>query len=286
MHKLYLLILISVLWSCGEKEIWIKDNVPPPDLTVEDIVIENYIQKCYISLLGKKANATELNEAFVLLRENPRDENLRKTFVADLVTKPLYFTNEVNIMRTDYLNGVDSTEIANQIGIYEFIITTTNNEFEIELFQNEIKRLEALQSVAEKWMNNLITTADLHLLCVNNPLYDEINMGSENFVVSLFQNYAFRYPTVAELEAGKSLFDGAPSVFLLQSGKNKNDLQDIFFSSKQYYEGVIITLFERYFYRYPTSFEIEFYSAKLATNKNYTPIQIDLLSSKEFMGIK
>lgn len=286
MHKLYLLILISVLWSCGEKEIWIKDNVPPPDLTVEDIVIENYIQKCYISLLGKKANATELNEAFVLLRENPRDENLRKTFVADLVTKPLYFTNEVNIMRTDYLNGVDSTEIANQIGIYEFIITTTNNEFEIELFQNEIKRLEALQSVAEKWMNNLITTADLHLLCVNNPLYDEINMGSENFVVSLFQNFAFRYPTVAELEAGKSLFDGAPSVFLLQSGKNKNDLQDIFFSSKQYYEGVIITLFERYFYRYPTSFEIEFYSAKLATNKNYTPIQIDLLSSKEFMGIK
>ena len=286
MHKLYLLILISVLWSCGEKEIWIKDNVPPPDLTVEDIVIENYIQKCYISLLGKKANATELNEAFVLLRENPRDENLRKTFVADLVTKPLYFTNEVNIMRTDYLNGVDSTEIANQIGIYEFIITTTNNEFEIELFQNEIKRLEALQSVAEKWMNNLITTADLHLLCVNNPLYDEINMGSENFVVSLFQNFAFRYPTVAELEAGKSLFDGAPSVFLLKSGKNKNDLQDIFFSSKQYYEGVIITLFERYFYRYPTSFEIEFYSAKLATNKNYTPIQIDLLSSKEFMGIK
>jgi len=286
MHKLYLLILISVLWSCGEKEIWIKDNVPPPDITVEDIVIENYIQKCYISLLGKKANATELNEAFVLLRENPRDENLRKTFVADLVTKPLYFTNEVNIMRTDYLNGVDSTEIANQIGIYEFIITTTNNEFEIELFQNEIKRLEALQSGAEKWMNNLITTADLHLLCVNNPLYDEINMGSENFVVSLFQNFAFRYPTVAELETGKSLFDGAPSVFLLQSGKNKNDLQDIFFSSKQYYEGVIITLFERYFYRYPTSFEIEFYSVKLATNKNYTPIQIDLLASKEFMGIK
>jgi hypothetical protein len=286
MHKLYLLILISVLWSCGEKEIWIKDNVPPPDLTVEDIVIENYVQKCYISLLGKKANATELNEAFVLLRENPRDENLRKTFVADLVTKPLYFTNEVNIMRTDYLNGVDSTEIANQIGIYEFIITNTNNEFEIELFQNEIKRLEALQSGAEKWMNNLITTADLHLLCVNNPLYDEINMGSENFVVSLFQNFAFRYPTVAELETGKSLFDGAPSVFLLQSGKNKNDLQDIFFSSKQYYEGVIITLFERYFYRYPTSFEIEFYSVKLATNKNYTPIQIDLLASKEFMGIK
>jgi hypothetical protein len=286
MRILYFLCAILLLISCGEKEIWIKDNVPPPDLTVEDIVIENYIQKCYISLLGKKANTNELNAAFELLRENPRDDEKRKSFVNDLVLNPLYFKNEINTIRGDYLNGVDSTEIANQITIFEFIITSTNNAFEIELFENEINRLEKLQNAAIKWENAEITTTDLHVITVNNSFYDDINMGSENFVVSLFQNFAFRYPTVAELNAGKSLFDGAPSVFLLQSGKNKNDLQNIFFNSIQYYEGVVSTLFQRYFYRNPTSFEIELYSKPLIQEKNYTSLQVKLLASKEYMGIK
>ncbi len=286
MRIFYFLCAILLLSSCGEKEIWIKDNVPPPDLTVEDIVIENYIQKCYISLLGRKAIPDELNEAFELLRENPRDDATRKQFVEDLVLHPLYFKNEINTIRGDYLNGVDSTEIANQIAIFEFIITTTNNEFEIELFENEIIRLQNLQNAAKSWEDGEITTTELHIITVNNSFYDDINMGSENYVVSLFQNFAFRYPTVAELNAGKSLFDGAPSVFLLQSGKNKNDLQNIFFGSTQYYEGVVATLFQRYFYRNPTSFEVELYSKPLIEEKNYTSLQVKLLASKEYMGIK
>ena len=52
MRIFYILCAILLLSSCGEKEIWIKDNVPPPDLTVEDIVIENYIQMLTSTLVS------------------------------------------------------------------------------------------------------------------------------------------------------------------------------------------------------------------------------------------
>ena len=51
-----------MLISCDKtEEVYIEGNVAPPDETIENVIIENYLNKLYISLLGRKATDEEFS---------------------------------------------------------------------------------------------------------------------------------------------------------------------------------------------------------------------------------
>ena len=58
---------------------------------------------------------------------------------------------------------------------------------------------------------------------VSPEIYDEINMGTENFVVSIFQNFFHRYPTAAELYSASNMVDGNQSTIFNTNGSSKKD---------------------------------------------------------------
>ena len=86
-------------------------------------------------------------------------------------------------------------------------------------------------------------------IVVDNLIYDEINMGAENYVVSLFQNFLLRYPTAVELESGVAIFGGVPGILFTSSAKNKDELINVFFDYAEYYEGQVRINYLRFLYR-------------------------------------
>ena len=110
-------------------------------------------------------------------------------------------------------------------------------------------------------------------------------MGSENFVVSTYQNFLFRYPTNAELAAGKNIVDGNTSVVFLKVGKSKYDYIKIFFGTDDYYEGQVRYIFKKYLFREPSSAEIYLYSDIYKSTNDYKELEKAVFSLDEYAGV-
>src|SRR5439155_24666436 len=116
----------------------------------------------------------------------------------------------------------------------------------------------------------------LHSRCANNYFYDQINMGTDNFVTSCFQHFLNRYPTTYELTQSKNIVDGVvPGILFLQSGQGKPDFLNIFFNSLNYDEGLVTTLYRRFLLRAPASIEMGNATEKFQQTHNYEQIQKD-----------
>ncbi|MFT5019915.1 MAG: hypothetical protein ACI9CU_001307, partial [Polaribacter sp.] len=65
MPKALFRILFSVLTlavlatGCKKGEIIVPNNQAPPDSTISTLILENYVAKCYISLLGREPSNAE-----------------------------------------------------------------------------------------------------------------------------------------------------------------------------------------------------------------------------------
>ena len=111
-------------------------------------------------------------------------------------------------------------------------------------------------------------------------------MGTENFVVSTFQNFLFRYPSDAELLNGKTMVDGDNAILFLVIGKSKTDYLNIFFTSDDYYEGQVRNAFRKYLFREPSPAEIALYADVYKTGDNYSLLQKEIFALDEYSGVE
>jgi hypothetical protein len=150
----------------------------------------------------------------------------------------------------------------------------------------ELNRLDTLKKDLSNMYAGTMDYRGLLSRMTNNYFYDQINMGSENFVISTYQNFLFRYPSTAELTAGKTMVDGNTSTSFLQVGKSKYDYITIFFKTDDYYEGQVRFIFKKYLFREPNSGEIYLYSNVYKTTNDYKELQKAVFSTNEYAGIK
>ena len=130
-----------------------------------------------------------------------------------------------------------------------------------------------------------ISVIGLQQRCAYNYFYDQINMGTENFVVSMFQNFLYRYPTDDELTQSKQIVDGFEGVVFLQTGHTKDDFLTIFFGCNNFFEGQVRDLYLRYLFREPTSVEMSDKASIYKNSLDYKALQKSILASNEYAGI-
>lgn len=286
--SLYAFFLILLLLSQGckkDEQVIIPGNTAPPDNTISNSTKENYINKVYISVLGREPDSAEYAVSYSVLSQNNLSLANRKQFLDSILVKPVYYERLYQIARTDLLNNLDTNDITLYMAIFQVLLADTVNKPLWPQLTIEYNRLDTLKKVSIELPAGTINTVEMHRRCVNNVFYDEINMGTENFVVSMFQNFLFRYPTVSELTQAKTMVDGQDAVVFFKIGRTKNDFLNIFFSSNNYYEGQVRELFVRYLFRQPTSAEINTYTIKYKNSGNYKELQKDILSLDEYVGI-
>ena len=287
MQRLFLYILIVLLASsCRKSEIeLIENNQPPPDNTIESVTIENYINRAYILVLGREPDSVEYAVAIASLSANDLDSTSRKNFIAGIFRSPDYLPHLYNQNRIDLLNNIDTTEFSTWAGIFQLFLLDTNYRLQWPYIQYEIDRLNAVRNAYMEFTDSLIGIDELQRRMCNNYFYDQINMGSANFVISTFQNLINRNPTMAEQQAGVSMVDGSNAILFLQAGSSKNDYLDIFTHSFNYYEGQIILMYLRLLNRIPNSIEMADATSLYSSTGDYSSVQREILSSDEFIGL-
>lgn len=287
MKKILLFALFAcALAACNKTEdILIEDNIPPPDHTIDSNTIQIYINKAYINILGREPLASEKSAGVALLNNNFSQAN-RKIFIQSLLAKPDYNRNQYNIARVEYLQNLDSTEIEGQLYLFQLLLSQPQYAPFYDMLNKEIARLNELKATVNDMNAGTLDYRGMLKRCVNNYFYDQINMGTENFVVSTFQNFFFRYPTTAELTNGKLMVDGVSATLFLQIGKSKNDYINIFFGTDDFYEGQVRNIFKKYLLREPSPAEINYYAGVYKSNNSYKKLQEEIFSLDEYAGVK
>ena len=284
---LFLYIVLLFAASCTKTEdIKIPGNIPPPDRSIDSSTINIYINKAYINIVGREPVGTEKSSALTILRQNNFSVDNRKQFIQTLLTKPEYNSYLITIARSEYLGNADTLDIAQQIFVYQNALTLVDYAPFYPLIRFEMKRLDTLQNTLRDMNAGTCTYRDMLRRTVNNYFYDQLNMGTENFVVSTFQNFLFRYPTNNELAQGKIIVDGQSGLLFLKNGRTKNDYLGIFYNSSDFYEGQVRYIFRKYVFREPTSAEMAYYANIYKSAGNYKDLQLAVFSLNEYAGIQ
>ncbi len=284
---LFFLIICSALYSCKkDKEIIIDGNTAPPDATIPNVVKENYVNKAYISLLGRKPSDTELSSGENILNQHNLSSVDRSQMLDTILAKPGYNQRLYDICITTYLNSMDTAQITQNIQLFGYLLTQPQYQSQWAQIQIEQTKLIKLKSSVADLNAGTLDEIGLQKRATNNYFYDQINMGTENFVNSMFQHFFYRYPTDDELAHSKNMVDGFSDVVFLQTGTTKDDFITIFFGTNNYFEGQVRDLYLRFLFREPTSVESSAAASTYKTSLNYKQLQKNILSTNEYIGIK
>ena len=280
---LFLVLLIS---SCTKiEDIIVGDNTLPPDYTIENTTIENYINKLYISTIGREPTEAEFTTDFNLLRNANLSQKSREIVIDGILNKSEYSFNLFTLESANILNSVDTAKINERISSYQQFLLVTTNFLDSIYVANELERMLTFQNSLTAFYLGTTTITELYSAMANNIFFDEINMGTENFVVAMFQHFLSRYPTDSELESAKDMVDDKNATLFFETGNGKNDFLDIFFTSNEYFTGQTNILFNRYLFRNPSSEESVNYSLDYINTGDYKSLQKRILSSEEFIGL-
>jgi hypothetical protein len=287
--KYYLIIAILsiVLLSCKKEPelVEIPGNQAPPDNTISSVVKESYITKVYISVLGREPDAPELSSGLTHINQHNLSVADRDAFLTEVFSKPEYKEKLYETASIKLLNSFDTSAITGQIALYQFLLTDSTYAPLYDIINMEMARLIELKAVPAQLANGTLNTIGMHRRLINNYFYDQINMGTENFVVSTFQHFMDRYPTGSELEQGKNMVDGLNAIVFLTQGNTKANYMDIILNTSNYFESQVRELYLRYLFRQPTSAEMVQFSAEYKASLDYIALQKSILSSDEYVGI-
>ena len=285
MRILLFLFFLLIISSCTKIEDVIVDrNTHPNDPTIENTVIENYVNKLYISTIGREPTPFEFDDNFETLREANLSQQSREIVIDKVLDKAEYFNNLFKIESANILNGVDTAMINERYYLYKYFLMNASG-FDSIYIGYEFERLSVLKQALPDFNAGIITNTELYKRMVNNNFFDEINMGTENFVVAMFQHFVLRYPTGSEVENAKTMVDDGNATVFFETGNGKDDFISILFSSDEYYTGQTSILFNRYLFRNPSSEESVNYSLDYINTDDYKSLQRRILSTNEFIGL-
>lgn len=293
---LLLLFFLVGNYSCTKKEIIyenehievvIDGNEPPPYSGVTTVQIQGYINRMYIDLIGREPTAAERESDVQYLKNNDLSDNAREFVLSQLMSSGDYYKRFSTIYKSELLDGVTDMVIQGQAALLNSFYDIAVNAGDLTLAQVYLRAFDkmiALQNAPTNYQNGTISINEFFAILIDNPIFDDINMGSENFVNACFEGLLKRLPTETELNAGISMVDGFSAQLLLTDGNGKTDFINILTTVDGFYEGLTIDIYQLLLARAPNSQEMGVGTIELATTGNYQMVQKKVMKTDEYAG--
>jgi hypothetical protein len=278
------LLLFQYGCTTYEEEI-VPGNVAPPDLTVSNPIYEDYVNRSYILATGREPTAIEFDTSLYILHTGSLSAASRMSFANMVFANYDYKIHSYEETRYELLRDNDSIEFAMMLSVYDTALTNPLYMSIWPEIQYQRDRMQLASDAKNLYYAGNIDMKEVHRRMVNNYLYDQVNMGSQNFVLAVFQQLVNREPTQSELSSGVAMVDGNNSILFLQAGSSKNDFLNILLNSSNYYEGQVIQLYEKYLLRTPNTYEMVNGTQNYYLNNDYIKLQKELIVTDEFIGI-
>lgn len=283
---LFSLSALLLFGSCTKREERvIPGNIAPPDNTIPNSLKVNFINKLYIGLLGREPENDEFEVAKYILDASNFSKASRANLVDIVLGNSIFYDREYEIMRGDLLNSTDTLQINDMIQTFQFLLASPAYMQQWPLIQVELDKLIILKNAPSDLKNGSISIKKMQEIGCNNFFFDNINMGSTNFVIATFQHLLLRNPTTFETEEGVKLVEGFSGTLFLNTGNSKTNYFSIFFNSPDYCEGQVKLLFTRFLFRLPKSEEAVYFTNLYIAEFDYKQLIKEILITDEYANI-
>jgi len=249
---------MTILSSCRKEET-IPNNKPPYYDEIPTVLIENYVNRIFIDLLGREPLDIEMEEEVKYLRDNDLQMEFRDSLITKLMTKSTldtaigdssaiykiaYYHRIYDMTKARMIEGASNEYIQEEISEIEQLILNDSlmggNQSSIDKKRFAVNKLKKIISSENQYMNGDIEISEVYARMLYNPIYDEINMNTFNFVNASFDDLFFRFPTDEEFDNGFNMIENDESRLLFNlPGQNKLDYIGILTNSRESYEGMI-----------------------------------------------
>lgn len=285
-----------ILFSCTKQDITInkthtnevvEGNDAPPFSGVSTLQIQNFINKAFIDLRGRAPIQTELDQAILLLEGNDLSEEAKDALLNFLIADVDYFLRFWDKYSANMLEGTTREAIAGQVFQYQFALEQamqSGDEITISFIEIELAKLQNLLDALPEYAQGDIDINEFMARMINNAIYDDINMGSENFTIACYENLFKRTPTVEELEACRLMVNGFSTQVLFEDGNSKDDLIEIFTTVPEFYQGLVFDIYGQLLSREPTAQEMTEAAQMLIETGSYQDLQKIIMKTEEYAG--
>ena len=294
---LYIILLAFSFFACEKETIIIPNNNAPNYDEIPTILLENYVNRLYIDLIGREPLDEEMNLDVQFLRDNNVTIESRDTLISklqfdttyvegDISYKNAYFHRLYEMVKVRMIEGASNAYIQNEMGIFLFFYEVDSLAGNLIGAHNNLINYYRLKDVIDSesmLYNNFIDIKEMHRRMLNNAIYDQINMNTFNFVNAAFDNLLFRYPTQNEFNCSYSMIeDEIPQIVLGFSGSNKDDLINIICNSREFYEGIIHWSYLTLLARVPSTIETDYLMNDFYITCDFHKLQRYIMKTDEY----
>ena len=285
------------LFACKKDADIISNNNAPYYAEIPTILLENYVNRIYIDLIGREPLDNEMLNDVQYLRDaditlESRDSLIYKlqfdtTFVeGDSSYKFAYFHRMYDMVKVRLLEGASNAYIGQDLYVYyqSYVVDSVNgNMLDANKKLLEYHKLNNVLIAELQYYNGIIEINEMHRRMIYNSVYDKINMNTFNYINATFDNLLFRYPTQYEFnEVYLMINDNTAQIVLGSSGNNKENFSDIICTSREFYEGVIIWAYGTLLAREPSTQEIDILMQSFYQNHDFQWVQRQIMKTDEY----
>jgi hypothetical protein len=295
-------LCISLFVSCAKDQNVVFENNKPIDPDgVPTIVVENYVNRMFIDLLGRAPTDIELKNYTDQLVNNDLAEATRVSIVqklqsdtidvnADGKYRDVYYYNFYNAIKAKCIEGAPDSELRRIIGIRSNSIRIARllgDSIRVHQDSSVIRRTSKLLEAQLDYQNGNIDIRDYFEFALNNPVYDNVNMNSFNFVNASFDDLFGRFPTDYEFTQAYEIIEFNRAGFLFgNSATNKNEYCRVLTASNEFSEGVIRWQYNMLLAREPNTAEIAQLMNEFHATKNVQWLQQQIVKTNEYANFK
>ena len=293
----YIICFLIIVSSCKKDTLVIDDNNPPVYSAIPTVLIENYINRIYIDLIGREPLDSEMEIDVQYLRDNDVSIESRDSLIYKLQFDTLYIEGDesykfayfhriYDMVKVRLIEGASNGDISfymsNHYADYE-VDSVAGNLIEAQKHLLKYYRLSAIIDSELDYYNNIIDIKEMHKRMIYNSIYDQINMNTFNFVNAAFDNLLFRYPTQNEFNNSYFMIeDNQPFTIFGYSGSNKLDFTNLICDSREFYEGIIQWTYLTMLARIPTSIERDFLMNNFYITTDFQKLQRFIMTTDEY----
>lgn len=294
---LILALLAVILFSCEKDKELVPDNDAPYYGEVADVVIRNYINRCFIDLIGREPFDTEMEAWLISLKAGGLQADVRDTMLVKLQSdttsvegdgsyRNAYYNRLYEAKKARFIEAASNAEINEVRGpIASGIVgDSLNGNWEgVAARRQQLEKLDALMASELEYRDGLITINEVCARMIDNAVYDQIHMNTFNFVNASFNDLFFRYPTTVEFTQGYNMIEYNQSGVLMgRSGQNKEEFVGILTEADAFYEGLVIWTYQVLLARNPSTLETNHHMTDLVQDGDFQKLQREVMKGDEY----
>ncbi|NQX91631.1 MAG: hypothetical protein HRT74_05820 [Flavobacteriales bacterium] len=294
-----IVLCFLVLSSCKKEEVVYSDNDVPAYNEIPTVLVQNYVNRSYIDLLGREPFDEEMTAEVTLLEDASLSTQSRSNMItrlmtsdesagADVTYKDVYYNKLYEDMKARFLEGASEGNLAYTYNLYYQLAIADSINGNLTLYvlfnQEAEKVLDVINSQAQL-RDSEIEIDEMVRRMLFNAVYDDINMNSFNFINAAFDDLYFRFPTEAEFEASFNIIEyNFPDQLFGTTIQNKPQFVDVMIGNNEFDEGMIQWAYESLLSREATSNEVFELIGNFQDTRDFQRIQRSIMIQDEYAG--